>query len=86
MGLWLRAAGRARRLRQDFLLHRLDQPDHQREQPVAVGQPTAGKYKTVVETRSIDINKVEITIYMQGWLGRGSGLPLSVYPPAKPRR
>lgn len=34
MGLRLRPAGRARSLREGIFLHRLDQPNHLRQQPI----------------------------------------------------
>lgn len=50
LGIRLRAPGRARGLLQGVRVHRLDQPDHIRQQPIAVQQQ--GSY--VKERSSID--------------------------------
>ena len=49
VGLRVRPERRARRLRQDFVVHRMDQPDHQRQQLVKIfGEFRTGNDVTLV--------------------------------------
>ena len=74
VGLRLRAAGRARRLRQDLLLHRMDQPDHQREQPVAVCQSIGKSDQKVTCTRELFVGKQTLETVIEVTKGRGGGV------------